>query len=112
MRYLLIATITILFSSCNKGLDKESNQKIEINIDKQFYSGQIIEFYKNGVRKYLVNYKNGVKNGDYERWFKSGNKKVEGRYKNNNRIGTWNWYNEKGVAYFAIEYKDVKLSTL
>ena len=100
-----------MFVSCNN--DKQStDNKVEFKVDKRSYSGQIVEFYKNGTRKYLVNYDNGIKDGNYETWFKSGNKKVEGKYEGGKRVGTWNWYDEKGKAYFSVKYDHSKLGSL
>ena len=113
MKNLLILSILFIgLLSCNNSESEEASNKIEFKVDKRSYSGQIVEFYKNGARKFLVNYDDGVKNGKYETWFKSGTKKVEGEYKNGKRIGKWNWFNEQGKEYFAIEYDDVQLTSL
>jgi len=109
--FLLLSVIILVFSSCNNDIEKQNN-KVEFKIGKRSYYGQIVEFYKNGTRKYLVNYDNGIKDGEYETWFKSGNTKVEGNYKDGKRIGTWKWYDEKGKAYFAVKYDNSKLGDL
>lgn len=109
--FFLISVVIIVFVSCNNDTQK-TNNKVEFKVDERSYSGQIVEFYKNGTRKYLVNYDNGIKDGDYETWFKSGNKKIEGKYKDGKRIGTWSWYDKKGNAYFAVKYDNSKLGSL
>ena len=113
MKYLIIITVIIFsFLSCSDKKDEQVSNKVEFNVDARSYSGRIVEFYKNGARKYMVNYDNGIKNGKYETWFKSGAKKLEGEYKSGKRIGKWNWYNEEGNAYFAIEYDETQLGSL
>jgi antitoxin component YwqK of YwqJK toxin-antitoxin module len=112
MKYFFLISVIILgFVSCNNETEK-TNNKVEFKVDKRSYSGQIVEFYKNGTRKYLVNYDNGIKDGKYETWFKTGTKKVEGKYQDGKRVGTWNWYDEKGKAYFAVKYDNTELSSL
>ena len=113
MKHFLIITV-IIFSifSCSNNSEEQETNKVEFKVDKRSYSGKIVEFYKNGARKYMVNYDNGIKDGKYETWFKSGAKKSEGEYKGGKRIGLWNWYNEEGNAYFSIEYQEIHLGSL
>jgi len=75
---------------------------------ENYYTGKIIEFYKNGVKKFEVKYLQGKPDGRYYCWFKTGQIKNTGEYLNGKRIGVWKWYNEKGVVEYLIDYGYLK----
>lgn len=42
------------------------------------YEGEVTSFYKNGTKKSLVNYSNGLAKGKNYQWYENGTKKLEG----------------------------------
>lgn len=96
--------------SCNNEQKQYSTQKNTM-AQVNYYSGKIIEFYKNGVKKFEMKYLNGLPDGKYFYWYKNGKLKNEGVYVNGKRQGVWKWYNEKGFVEFVVNY-DYLLSSV
>lgn len=56
--------------------------------------GDFKEFYKNGILKKQVTYKNGFENGSYLEYFSNGNTFIEGTMENGHFIGSYREYND------------------
>jgi antitoxin component YwqK of YwqJK toxin-antitoxin module len=54
------------------------------------------EFYENGNRKAMLNFTEGVPDGDAEFYYDSGVIKIEGQYKDGLKQGKWKHYTETG----------------
>jgi antitoxin component YwqK of YwqJK toxin-antitoxin module len=112
MKYIFsLIVFVLLFGACSN-YNTNSKNSAEFKINKNSYSGEIVEFYKNGVKKYKLYYNNGIKDGEYTNWYPTGTTKVKGLYKDGKRVGIWRWYDENGKEYFAIDYKNTKLGAL
>lgn len=109
----IILSLTVLTISCTKIETSNNDAKSEVaTVQKQSYSGVIIEYYKNGNKKYQTKYNNGKPSGKYLTWFKDGTKKAEGEYKDGQRVGLWKWYNEKGSVNFTVIYENSGIAGL
>lgn len=103
----------VLFSCSDekKSENKEKENKEESLViekdDSNFYSGKVVILYQNGNIKYVENYQNGVKQGEYMNCYKSGTKKAYGIYKSGKRAGTWVWYDENGEINYAVNYDEM-----
>ena len=54
-------------------------------------------FYENGLKEFVEEYKNNLKDGLNANWYKNGQKKSEGNYKNGKMNGEWTYYFENGI---------------
>ncbi len=66
------------------------------------YDGEVVNYYKNGVKKSTTNYVKGLKNGKDFEWYENGSKKLEGEYveddkKGNSKHKTNQFWDENGV---------------
>jgi len=57
-------------------------------------------------------YKDGKKNGLYERYYENGQLKVKANYINGKKNGLFEWYDEKGQLEYEVNYKDGKKNGL
>ena len=69
---------------------------IYVGDEKNPYTGKIVAKYKNGNKKWEVNYENGIKNGIQTDWYPNGEKMMEGLYKNGMKDGIWIMWDENG----------------
>ncbi|HBS86647.1 MAG: hypothetical protein A2W91_11515 [Bacteroidetes bacterium GWF2_38_335] len=115
-KLVLLLALPFIFFSCSeekKSDEKKDEKKTEnaqvINKEQKgnLYSGKVVILYKNGNIKYVENYKNGIKEGDYMNYYKTGTKKAVGEYRDGIRIGTWVWYDERGDINYAINYDEL-----
>jgi antitoxin component YwqK of YwqJK toxin-antitoxin module len=72
------------------------NEKIE---------GIYTEYYENGSKKAVVEFEDGVLNGDALLYYDSGNIKIEGKYKDGNKEGKWKNYTEDGNLFDKAKWK-------
>ncbi len=77
--------------------DNEMNSiKARVNYEGDLIVDEYMEFYENGARKALLEYKEGYANGKAEYYYESGIIKMEGKFKNGVKKGKWKHYSETG----------------
>lgn len=110
-KLLLILVVCTFVFACSddkkSGDEKKENKEESLVIDNDnsnFYTGKVVILYKNGNIKYVENYLDGIKQGEYMNCYKTGEKKAEGKFNSGKRAGTWVWYDENGEVSFAINY--------
>jgi antitoxin component YwqK of YwqJK toxin-antitoxin module len=59
--------------------------------------GAWVQWGKNGMKKYAVNYENGRLHGKYASWHDNGKKMQLGDYSNAELVGTMTYYNKEGI---------------
>lgn len=110
---LIVVACTFLFACSDekKSEDNEKTKKEETSVvnknEGNFYTGKVVILYKNGNIKYVENYRDGIKEGDYMNCYKTGSKKAEGKYISGRRTGVWVWYDENGEVSYAINYDEM-----
>ncbi|WP_108424030.1 DUF3352 domain-containing protein [Flagellimonas amoyensis] len=52
--------------------------------------------YANGITKFEVELKDGLKHGRYTEYYPNGTEKMTGRFRKDEQVGTWRFYNEEG----------------
>lgn len=111
---IILGISLLFFYSCSEKSDNQNKttKSTVVSLEKQSYTGKIIEYYTNGNKKHETLYAKGFPNGEYLTWFKDGTKKAEGVYDNGKRIGLWKWYNGKGKINFTVIYGDVSIADL
>lgn len=75
-----------------------NNPKLQNIVEYDHTSSVLIgnykEFFKNGILKKQLTYKNGFENGPYKEYYPSGNIKIDAIMENGRFIGSYNEYNE------------------
>ena len=98
----IILFISFLFFSCSQ--EKTDSNIITLRGGVVAYTGSLVGYYTNGVKKYEQIYIDGSKNGAYKRWHSNGQLKTTGKYKKDCRIGLWKWLNLKAEDIYAMDY--------
>ena len=83
-------------------------QKIKAEItynENEKIEGIYTEYYENGSKKAVVEFEDGVMNGDAFLYYDSGNIKIEGKYKDGNKEGKWKNYTEDGNLFDKEKWK-------
>lgn len=52
--------------------------------------------YANGVKRFEVDLKDGLKSGRYEEFYSNGEKKITGRFRKDKQVGMWRYYDKDG----------------
>ncbi|GMN10386.1 DUF3352 domain-containing protein [Croceitalea sp. MTPC9] len=52
--------------------------------------------YSNGITRFEVDLKDGLKNGRYVEYYSNGEKKITGRFRKDEQVGTWRYYTRGG----------------
>lgn len=65
---------------------------------------QIIQYYENGQIKYMQQFLNGIRHGQYRDWYKTGQVRTDGLFSLGMRTGKWSWFSEKGEVNLQINY--------
>ena len=84
------------------------DQKIKAEMtfnDKEKIEGIYTEYYENGSKKAVIEFEDGVMNGDAFLYYDSGNIKIEGRYKDGQKEGKWKNYTEDGNLFDKAKWK-------
>ena len=90
-RSITVLVCLILFTSCTKSIDgKKEEAYIEVRQEITYYkgtpfTGEIFENY-NGQLKRKRNYKDGKRDGLYERYYENGQLQRKRNYKDGKRI--------------------------
>ena len=100
MKVLFVLVFASFFFFACTGNKNNSDQE-----EAAFVTVKHIEYYANGQRKFLTEEKQGVNDGIYYRWTKSGRIKTKGQFKKGKRAGTWEWFDNRGVACMKICYQ-------
>lgn len=105
--YLIITFI--LLSGCNGKENIVTKKKNQSHIsDKSSYTGETVEYYKNGKKRIAFNYKDGKEDGLNISWHKNGKKKYESFLKNGDGKKTY-WY-ESGEKKAEIDIRNWKMN--
>jgi antitoxin component YwqK of YwqJK toxin-antitoxin module len=113
LNYILVVAVLLAVSCSQIEKKSDSVQNVQVSdVQKQSYSGQVVEYYQNGNKKYEIKYVEGKPNGKYLTWFSDGSKKAEGEYKEGKRIGLWKWFSEKGNVNFTVVYNETEMANL
>jgi antitoxin component YwqK of YwqJK toxin-antitoxin module len=91
---LLIPTLTFGQVSMEK-LTRKNGLAYEQGASNPF-TGKAIENFPNGGVKTILEYKEGVPNGEIKSWYNKDVKQAEGFVENGQRIGIWKLYYENG----------------
>lgn len=83
----------------------QSQKKDADNNDESTLCVNHLEYYGNGQRKFLTEEMNGKKDGIFYRWSKTGKIKTKGQFKKGKRIGTWEWFDDRGFTCMKICYQ-------
>lgn len=111
--FIILSGLLLLSTSCTNSDNSNELQTDSTTIVlEDTYSGQMVEYYKNGNKKFDVKYINGEPDGHYLTWFKDGSKKTEGDYEKGKRSGIWKWYNNKGKINFTVIYNNESIASL
>jgi hypothetical protein len=103
-RVFLICVLLFILPTLSFSKDKEIDASklqnrngiaYEINQEEP-YTGKVVEFYKNGQKKYEVNFKNGHQNGLKTQWNEKGPKISEEKYSKGQLMG-YITYNNDGT---------------
>jgi hypothetical protein len=81
-------------------------RKVKIDTTIGFYSGDFIDFYKNGSIALIGNYTNGKKEGAFSFYFPNGILEAKGEYKNNIKYGQWDYYYDNGLNHQKLDFKN------
>ena len=99
MRYLIL--LSFLIPSLTFGqvklndLTKRNGQVYENNATIP-YTGKAFAYFPNGDIQTILEYKDGIPNGEIKSWSKKDVKQVEGFVENGKKSGTWKLYFESG----------------
>lgn len=64
--------------------------------NKEFFTGVVTYFYKNGNVSKKESYKKGEKNGIYQEYFETGELKLQGKFQDNLKEGAWKMFYKAG----------------
>jgi antitoxin component YwqK of YwqJK toxin-antitoxin module len=102
------AVVSVLFTSCGSDKVKTGEGDGADSIQAQAMTVQpndrMVQFYENGQMKYMQQFLNGIKHGEYKDWYKNGQIRTLGFYEMGMRSGLWKWYDEKGEVNLEIKY--------
>lgn len=106
----IFLTDTINYDSLlvNREEEQIDIKAIEVEIDDLTVKRQT-EDHINGLTKYEIGIKDGLKHGFYYEYYLSGELKVKGKYKKDVMVGTWKYYDEEGNLIKREKYKKGEL---
>src|SRR5690348_4090058 len=70
------------------------------------FTGKAYQYYPDGAEQIMMEYKEGVSNGELKSWYDKGNVQVEGFISNGQHTGTWKLYYESGKLKKQSTYAD------
>ena len=68
------------------------------------YTGEVFNYYNNGVKELKGNYNRGLKEGKWVWWHTNGKRHKVGYYKNSVEDSLWQWWFSKGQLKTRGEY--------
>jgi len=74
--------------------------------DNKPYTGNVFNFYENGIEELNGRYRNGIKNGKWTWWNEDGGTDSTGSYKNGLMNGKWTYYHENGQIHGQGRFMD------
>ena len=95
-----------------QGRGKEGEELIYAPNNQTPFTGWAKSMYDNEQIKYLIQFKDGKKDGLLTEWFENGQKRIETNYKDGNLDGLETWWYENGQKDAEFNYKDGKLDGL
>ena len=75
-------------------------------IDLSEINGTVFDHYENGGIKLLIEFKNGIKNGDYKNWHSNGQLILKGYYVDGLENGVFEEFDIYGKKMTKIKYKE------
>lgn len=113
MKNLIILVILLIgLSSCTKRTvtiyEKDIPEDIFYLKDHiQPFTGKCLVYYNGSHQiKEVLNYRNGILNGESISYYKCGSVKRKGYYKNGRLSGRWESWSEKGKPIYEVNYKN------
>ncbi len=70
------------------------------------FTGKAFEYFANGGIKTILEYKNGIPDGEIKSWYSKDVKQAEGFIDKGQRTGTWKLYYESGILKKESTYKN------
>ena len=75
-------------------------------IDISLINGTVFDHYENGIIKLLIEFKDGIKNGDYKKWHSNGQLIYKGSYSNGIQDGVFEEFDVFGKKISKTKFKD------
>ena len=75
-------------------------------VDISLINGIIFDHYENDGIKLLIEYKDGIKNGDYKKWHSNGQLIFKGAYINGTEYGIFEEFDIYGKKLSKTKYKE------
>jgi len=109
MKYLIL--ISLLIPSLTFGQVKMENltRKNGLSYEKgatKPFTGKAIAYFPSGDIQTILEYKDGIPNGEIKSWYKKDIKQVEGFVDNGKKTGTWKLYFESGKLKKQLAYQN------
>jgi len=86
--------------------NKETYLKDSLHGAKVIYYVPEVQSDKSVIPSAIINYKNGVKHGEYKEFFNSRVVKLIGKYENGKKVGAWQEFHLNGKRSSTIRYKN------
>lgn len=94
--YTLLFLPTLTFGQVKmENLTRKNGLAFEQGASTPF-TGKAFEYFPNGGTKTILDYKNGLPNGEIKSWYSKDVKQAEGFVEKGQRTGTWKLYYESG----------------
>ena len=74
--------------------------------DISLISGTVFDHYENGMTKLLIEFENGVKNGEFKKWYSNGQLIFSGNFIKGIKNGVFEEYDIYGKKLSKIKYKE------
>lgn len=99
MKYLIL--ISLLIPSLTFGQVKMENLTVKNGLSYEIgatvpFTGKAYSYLPSGDIQTILEYKDGIPNGEIKSWYKKGIKQVEGFVDNGKKAGTWKLYFQGG----------------
>lgn len=87
----------------------------ELHINNFIEKGQYIDdlkvgkwqtFYNDDKIREVLYFENDLENGKFTKYYFNGNVMIQGQFVNGKREGLWNFFDQNGIKYLTIEYKN------
>ena len=74
--------------------------------DISLINGTVFDHYENGMIKLLIEFENGVKNGEFKKWYSNGQLIFSGNFIKGIKNGVFEEYDIYGKKLSKIKYKE------
>jgi antitoxin component YwqK of YwqJK toxin-antitoxin module len=95
-KFIIIILVFVSFTTQSqiKKAELEERDGIQYEIGNENpYTGKVYTYYENNTKKSLIEFKNGIINGELKNWYLNGKKQVSGKMLNGEKDGIWTaWF--------------------